>query len=198
MDPFWAWPAEEAEAENIVNLTPSWTTSDNWILPAKHAIQNPKVTWCSCMRSTSNLHSQIWLSSRSVRRIKNRGQSGPRTYLLLDTIFWQFFPTSALRGMHHLTFSHLKPRIPSPVQRELNLLELEAHSSWTSTHHSSIRTSLQYLCDKIREFCRPEYWDLVCLCPIQAEHTTPPAPKRGVQTKLGFLHEYFKFFKINF
>ena len=110
----------------------------------------------------------------------------------LDTLFKQ----TALKGikaMHHLTFSSLKPgvvvvkdSVTSP-ERALNLLwddKWKPNAADLPPIIPPLGLSLkrrQYLYDKIREFCPPESQDLVCPCPTQAEHTTPPPTKRKHQ-----------------
>ena len=95
-----------------------------------------------------------------------------------------------IKGMHHLTFFHLKPgtatvkdSVTSP-EREINLLQ-----DYTWKPRQTDRPPVipppglslerqQYLFDKIREFCPTDCRDLVCPEPTQPEHSTPPPPKR--------------------
>ena len=89
-----------------------------------------------------------------------------------------------IKGMHHLTFSHLKPGTVivkdsvTSLEREINLLHNNSKQTDLPPVVLPPGLSLEYLFDMIREFCPADCRDLVCPEPTQPEHSTPPPPKQ--------------------
>ena len=160
--------------------------------------------WCFCLFKQAYRRAKIGCLEDIVKVVESSAvvnhaqlvgtQDGK---VVVPTYDWaQFFDApfkqTALKGikaMHHLTFSHLKPgvvivkdSVTSP-ERALNLLRDKWKPDAADLPPIIPPPGLslerrQYLYDKIREFCPPECQDLVCPCPTQAEHTTPPPAKR--------------------